>query len=487
MSISRRHFLQRGVAFSLGFGGLSALMGRHGHSVAAALAVHPPSGAFAGYGDVVPDPARMLDLPKGFTYRVISRQGEKMADGLVVPGRPDAMAAFPGPNGTTVIVCNHETESTWLDHSPFGRDNSLLGTFDKAKLFDAGQGKYPSLGGTTNIVYDPKSGVVHRQFLTLAGTNRNCAGGPTPWGTWLSCEEDATAKGDGEAEQDHGWIFEVRPKAQPFLEDPRPIKAMGRFMHEAIAIDPRTGIVYLSEDRKDGLLYRFIPSQRAEDFGDLHRGGRLQTLVIKDRKSCDTSNHDGSPAIERGVRLACEWIDLDETHAPKDDLRKRGFAAGAAMFARGEGMWWGEPLEHDGNALPGRVYFAATTGGRAKKGQLWRYIPSAHEGTTAEADSPGMLELFVEPNDGKVIENADNITVAPWGDLFVAEDAATEEVDPSNRLLRVRPDGSVSTFARNVRSDSELAGVCFSPDGETMFVNIQLDGLTLAIQGPWRG
>jgi secreted PhoX family phosphatase len=483
MSVSRRHFLQRGVAFSLGFAGLSTMMGRHGHSVAAALAAGPR----ANFGGLVRDPAGMLDLPEGFTYRVISRQGAKMADGLIVPGRPDAMAAFPGPDGTTVIVCNHETEATWLEHSPFGRDNALIATIDKAKVFDAGRGKYPSLGGTTNIVYDTKTGVVHRQFLSLAGTNRNCAGGPTPWGTWLSCEEDATAKGDGDAEHDHGWVFEVRPKAEPFLEDPRPIKAMGRFMHEAVAIDPTTGIVYLSEDRKDGLLYRFIPNAPARSFGELERGGKLQALVLRDRKSCNTANHADTPTIERGAKLPCDWIDLDDIQAPKDDLRKRGFDAGAAAFARGEGMWWGEPMEREDGNLPGRVYFAATTGGRAKKGQLWRYIPSPNEGKGNEADAPGMLELFVEPNDGKVIENADNITVAPWGDLFVAEDAATEEVDPSNRLLRVTPDGAVTTFARNVRSDSELAGVCFSPDGETMFVNIQLDGLTLAIQGPWRG
>jgi secreted PhoX family phosphatase len=483
MSVSRRHFLQRGVAFSLGFGGLSALMGRHGHSVAAALAAGPASHA----GDLVRDAAGILDLPKGFTYRVISRQGEKMADGLVVPGRPDAMAAFAGRSGATVLVCNHENEALWLKDGPFGRDNALLATIDKAKMFDMGSGKFPSLGGTTNIVYDTKTGVVHRQFLSLAGTNRNCAGGPTPWGTWLTCEEDEVNKGDEGAEQTHGWVFEVPSHETPFLADPRPIKAMGRFKHEAVAVDPRTGIVYLTEDRSDGIIYRFIPAKKGGAYGDYFAGGKLQALVISDKKSCDTSNFDDAPTIERGTRLATQWIDLEDIEAPKDDLRLRGFAAGAAKFARGEGMWWGEPIEQEGNSQPGRVYFAATTGGRAKKGQIWRYIPSVHEGTKAEADAPGMLELFVEPNDGHVVENADNLTVAPWGDLFVCEDGAGTEDDHGNRLLQVRPDGRVTTFARNVKSESELAGVCFSPDGKTMFVNIQADGLTLAIDGPWRG
>jgi len=483
MSVSRRHFLQRGVAFSLGFGGLSALMGRHGHSVAAALAAGPSLNA----SELVRDAAGILDLPKGFTYRVISRQGEKMADGLVVPGRPDAMAAFAGRNGTTVLVCNHENEALWLKDGPFGRDNALLATIDKSKMFDTGSGKFPSLGGTTNIVYDTKTGVVHRQFLSLAGTNRNCAGGPTPWGTWLTCEEDEVNKGDEGAEQTHGWVFEVPAHETPFLAEPRPIRSMGRFKHEAVAVDPRTGIVYLTEDRSDGIIYRFIPAKKAGAYGDYFAGGKLQALMIRDKKSWDTSNSGEAPTIERGTRLATQWIDLDDVEAPKDDLRLRGFSAGAARFARGEGMWWGEPIDRDGMSLPGRVYFAATSGGRAKKGQIWRYIPSAHEGTSAETDAPGILELFVEPNDGNVVENADNLTVAPWGDLFVCEDGAGTEDDHGNRLLQVKPDGSVTTFARNVKSESELAGVCFSPDGKTMFVNIQADGLTLAIDGPWQG
>ncbi len=483
MTYSRRHFLQRGVAFSVGFGGLSLLMGRHGHSMTSALAGESGLPGLPGtYGSLVRDAHKLLDLPSGFSYKVISRQGTKMADGLIVPGCPDGMASFPAADGLTLIVRNHETEATWLKASPYGQDNSLLSTIDPSNLFDKGHGKFPSLGGTTTLVYDTKTQTLRREFLSLAGTNRNCAGGPTPWGSWLSCEEDVTNKGDGDAELDHGWVFEVPAKDKIEIAPPSPIKAMGRFKHEAVAIDPRTGIVYLSEDKSDGLLYRFIPHQRT----NLHAGGRLQALMIAEKKSCNTSNHADAPTIQRGQRLAIKWIDMQETDAPKDDLRTRGFAAGAAMFARGEGMWWGEPIEHEGERLPGRVYFAATIGGKSNKGQIWRYIPSEYEGTPKEIDTPGQLELFIEPNDGKIVENADNVTVAPWGDLFVCEDSASDEVDPGNRLLRIRPDGTVSTFAHNVLSSSELAGVCFSPDGSTMFLNIQADGLTLAVTGPWR-
>jgi secreted PhoX family phosphatase len=184
-----------------------------------------------------------------------------------------------------------------------------------------------------------------------------------------------------------------------------------------------------------------------------------------------------------GEVLRVRWIDLDDVESPKDDLRVRGFALGAARFARGEGMWWGSE-EHHGT---GCVFFAATIGGEAQRGQLWKYTPSEHEGEADESVAQGTLELFIEPNDASVIENADNITVAPWGDLVVCEDGAGEQQMPSNRLIVVTPRGECSVLANNAMQDEgEFAGACFSPDGQTLFVNLQSAGLTLAVRGPWR-
>jgi hypothetical protein len=463
------------VAFSAGFVGLRRLV----H--AGSFLVDDPAGAGSlrgvGYGVLVPDPAGVIDLPEGFRYAIISRQGQTMDDGLLVPGLHDGMGAFAGENGKTIVVRNHEIEADWSKYSAFGRSSELLPVVDAEKLYDPGavdeQGvRRPGLGGTTTLVFDTKTQRLEKHFLSLAGTNRNCAGGPTPWGTWLSCEEDSVRAGEKLALHDHGYVFEVPASATVGLVKPVPIKAMGRFVHEAVAIDPRTGIVYMSEDQQDGVLYRYIPAKP----GVLLAGGKLQALCVRDVKSCDTSNSDTSPAISVGEKLAAAWIDVDDIDSPKNDLRLRAFAAGAARFARGEGMWWGD----------GCVFFAATTGGRAKKGQIFRYTPSDAEGTNGEVDRPGVLELFVEPNDGKKIENADNITVSPWGDLVVCEDGVGEEVEPSNRLLGITPAGQPYTLARNALSNSELSGACFSPDGTTLFVNIQRDGMTLAITGPWK-
>jgi secreted PhoX family phosphatase len=419
-----------------------------------------------GFGPLLPDPAGILDLPAGFRYTVVARQGDRMSDGLLMPGQPDGMAAFAGPDGTTVLVCNHELNPATPELGPFGEDYALLSKLDPALLYDAGHLKTPGMGGTTTLVYDTRSGKLLRSHLSLAGTERNCAGGPTPWDSWISCEE-TTAGVDELHETDHGWNFEV-PSGADGPVRPLPLKAMGRFNHEAIAVDPASGAVYETEDRPDGLIYRFLPKTP----GALAEGGRLQALVIRDQAACDTRNWGDGPAIACGDRFAVAWMDLAETDAPKDDLRLRGFAGGAARFARGEGMWHGN----------GAIYFACTNGGAAKKGQIWKYTPSAAEGTAGESASPGTLELFVEPNDGGLVDNADNLTVAPWGDLIVCEDGSGEQF-----LVGVTPDGGIYKFGRNaMASNSELAGATFAPDGSTLFVNVQHAGLTLAITGPWR-
>ena len=197
-------------------------------------------------------------------------------------------------------------------------------------------------------------------------------------------------------------------------------------------------------------------------------GGKLQALAVKGKPGLDSRNW-GEQTVQTNTPMAVEWIDME--NIDQDDLRFRGYEAGATRFARGEGMWYGNSA----------VYFACTNGGSKKKGQIWKYVPSASEATANEADQPGMLELFVEPNDGNIIEHADNLTVAPWGDLVVCEDGGGD-----NFLLGITPKGEVYKMGRNAVSDSELAGATFSPDGSTLFMNIQHDGLTLAITGPWQ-
>ncbi len=412
-----------------------------------------------------PDPHGYMDLPKGFTYRIISKKGDKMSDGFLVPGRPDGMGAFQGKNKEVLIICNHENSPMPPLYSPFGPNQELLSKLALNKLYDAGQSIMPGLGGTTTLVYNEETQKLERQFLSLAGTYRNCAGGVTPWNSWLSCEED-TSRREGPMEKDHGFVFEVPATDQPGVADPIPLTAMGRFNHEAVAVDPLTNIVYQTEDQHDGLIYRYIPNVP----GQLLKGGRLQVLAIDDRLSFDTRNWE-TRTIELNQRQPVFWIDIDEVESPEDDLRYRGFEKGAARFARGEGMWFGKR----------ELFFACTNGGPKKQGQVFRYQPSPFEGTAKEKQDPGYLELFAESEDKKILNMCDNLTIAPWGDVILCEDNG--EV---NYIRGINQKGEIYNFACNRSSRSEFAGLVFSPSGNTLFVNIQENGETLAITGPWK-
>ena len=405
-----------------------------------------------------------LDLPEGFTYKIISKAGDPMDDGFLVPGRPDGMGAFAGPNGSVVLVRNHENSPTPFLNSPFGEKNEKLAQLDLLKLYDAGNSNTPGLGGTTTFVYNENTAQVEKQYLSLAGTYRNCAGGVTPWNSWLTCEEDVTRKG-GKAEKDHGYVFEVPASDQISLVDPKPIRAMGRFNHEAVAVDPRTGIVYQTEDRHDGLIYRFIPNVP----GQLHEGGRLQALCIIDQSSLDTRNWE-ERTIALRQSLPVRWIDIENVLSPKDDLRAQGFERGAAKFARGEGMWFGE----------NEMFFACTNGGPKHHGQVFRYEPSLFEGSSGEIESPGLLELYAESEDKTILDSCDNLTIAPWGDVLLCEDNGD-----LNHIRGINKKGEIYNFGFNRSSSSEFAGLVFSPSGKTLFVNIQENGDTLAITGPW--
>lgn len=459
MHPSRRQFLTAAVAAGVGFAGLAAYMrfGRVKHGYAPGT---------AGYGPLVKDPNGIFDLPEGFTYRVISHAGEEMSDGFITPGRPDGMATFARDDGLITIVRNHELRDVYANLSPYGPDNVLFSRLRRDQVYDPGRPGEPMIGGTTTLIVDPATRTVERSFLSLAGTVINCAGGPTPWGSWLSCEEVRGPK-DRFGDIPHGYVFEVPADATGPAE-PVPLKAMGRFEHEACAVDPRTGIVYLTEDKADGLFYRFLP----EEAGNLRAGGRLQALALAERDGADTRNWaESGMAVPVGTPLPVRWVDVADPDPFEDEVRLVTHDAGAALFARGEGIWYAD----------GVVYISCTSGGVSGNGQIWRYRPGPAEGTDDESAEPGVLTLYLEPNNDLVLERCDNISVAPWGDLFICEDG-----QPDNFMRGVTPAGNIFTFGRNALSRSELAGVCFSPDGETMFVNIQDSQLTLAIWGPWQ-
>lgn len=448
--MDRRRFLRHSGVVGIGFMGLQQWACRPKTDPVDAFTVHP-------YGPLRPDPAGLLELPEGFSYSVLSRMGERMEDGFLLPGAPDGMAAFPAGPDHCWVVRNHElAPEEGPEKGPFGPDYALLERMDPARMYDYGRGRTPGVGGTTTFRYHLRTGAVDRQHLSLAGTVRNCAGGPTPNGTWLSCEEDVSDRGDA-LERDHGYVFEVRPSAEG-LADPRPIPAMGRFNHEAVAADARSGILYLTEDRSDGCLYRFLP----DDPRDYHAGGRLQALRVSGRPGLDTRNWDpAAGAWPVGEDRAVDWVDLDDVDAPGDDLRHRAQARGAAIFARGEGIWFSG----------GGGYFACTNGGPANLGQVFHLLPEAAGGDT--------LQLFVQPDDSALLTNGDNLTVSAYGHVVLCED------NPRPRILGIDPEGRLYPIARNVGHESEFAGACFSPDGSTLFVNIQHAGLTLAIRGPW--
>jgi len=467
MRLQRRELIS-GSATALAFAGLA----RNVHAqTAGAGAEETYVNEVVGYGPLLRDANRLLDLPEGFTYEVVSQSGDTMDDGLFVPGQPDGMACFPMGGSYVALVRNHELKGSSALHrnlGPGGFHQERIGLLDPARGYDTYKDGRPLPGGTTTVIYDLASRKTVRQHLSLAGTSTNCCGGPTPWGSWLSCEETVENPASADVAKAHGYVFEV-PADAPGLVDPVPLRAMGRFDHEAVCVDPRTGIVYLTEDQTDGLFYRFIPKTP----GKLAEGGKLQAMGFKGKPGANSANHDAREWAVGDWREVV-WIDVDDVESPNDDLRKRGHADGAVMVARGEGIWFAE----------NEMYLTATSGGPLKRGQILRYVPSPNEAARDEARRPGRVQLFVESADLKTLNMGDNIMVAPWGHLIVCEDNYSDTT--RNHLKGVTPDGKVYTIGRNVfTGNAEFAGACFSPDGEVMFVNIMYPGITFAIRGPW--
>lgn len=437
MNYSRRRLLGMAAASAAGSVLATPLLALYG------TAVRGQPTLTEGYGPLLKDPQGILDLPAGFRYRLFSATGDRMSDGNLVPGNHDGMATFAGPNQSTILIRNHEL-------SP---DATAAVVSDR--LYDP-----DCKGGTTTLVVAPDRRLI-RDFVSLAGTSRNCAGGSTPWGSWLSCEETIVTPEMNRpgsllnVTQAHGYVFEV-PAAATGPVEPIPLKGLGRFNHEAIAVDPQTGIIYETEDRGDGLFYRFIPRQP----GKLQAGGALQALQIKGQPQAITRTR-----FPVGQTFDVEWVTISEPDPAQDTVRVEGFSNGAAQFSRGEGICYSQ----------GAVYFTCTDGGNKGWGQVWRYTP----GQTAQAG--GQIALFVESGDRNLLDFPDNLIMAPFGDLIVCEDG----LEPCH-VLGLTPRGELYRLARNALNSSEFAGICFSPDGQTMFVNIQQPGMTLAVWGPWR-
>ncbi|MFI6013484.1 PhoX family protein [Streptomyces sp. NPDC051243] len=413
-----------------------------------------------GYGPLVPDPKGLLDLPEGFRYRVLSREGEPLRSGEgPVPSNHDGMTALPGRNGRVHLVRNHENRPTARFPVP-----TVPGlTYDPA-------GK----GGCTALTLD-RRGHVLSERVAIAGTAVNCAGGPTPWGTWLTCEETEDKAGTNGYTKDHGFIFEVDP-ANPYRSSAVPLTAMGRFQHEAIAVDPRRGIVYETEDafqKPFGLFYRFLPHAPHGGFGSLRAGGRLQAMRVP-------GVPDLSSIQETGASFGdVEWVDVPDPLAAQTPIRLQDFGPKGITHAQKlEGCYWG------GRCVYFVSSFARSAEGSAADhyGQIWRYDPAARRLT--------LVIVFGPDTDVQLPgESPDNICLAPSGGLMVCEDG-----NGAQHVYGVTRGGEVYAMARNAQNLGtpqepewgEFAGVTFSPDGGTMYVNCYTPGTTFAVTGPWR-
>ena len=476
MVIDRRTFLQRSIAAAAG---TFTLAGPFRGLVARAAAASPGIAANnAGYGPLVPVPdlrdgVVRLHLPEGFRYRSFSYTGEPMVDGVTTPGRHDGMAAYPGPSGTVRLVRNHEINGPG---PAFG---------DPSRAYD------PMARGGTTTVQLSEHAEKYRAWVSANGTMMNCAGGEMPYGTWVTCEEtvngpdvgpDFTGAPNDQLTEKHGYIFEVPSSDGPNqYEERNPVRSAGRFAHEAVALDPLTGFLYLTEDNfafPSG-YYRYRPPTNPMVTGRIADGGVLEMLRVVGKPR---ARLDHIEEIGRSFRV--DWVPIpnpDPTFpegTTNDEalvaVSNQGLEQGAAIFSRLEGLFYDEGVFYIVSTQGGRVDEGAPTSGFGRGlGQVWAYEP-AREKLTLIFESPGP----------EVLELPDNIAVTPRDGILLCEDGPAD-----NYLRGLTPDGDIFDFALNAiegRRGDEFAGATFSPSGQTLYVNIQASsGLTFAIWGPW--
>ncbi|MGH7501919.1 MAG: alkaline phosphatase PhoX [Longimicrobiales bacterium] len=471
--MNRRSFLRHaawsgGLVLTPSLSGLVSWAGLSGRTTGRGPKAVLGSG---GYGPLI-ESANCPEfwIPRGFECVRLSTTyaPSTVNPNLQVPPALDGMATFALPDGNIRLIRNHEVADGARAAAPIGH-----------RPYDARAG-----GGTTSldvrITPDGEHSHVEliAEFVSLSGTHINCAGGHTPWGSWLSCEETTSGPSSG-FERKHGYIFEVPVSADGEVE-PVPLTAMGRFVHEAVAVDPNTRIVYETEDawwverdpdNSPGAgFYRFIPDTADQ----LAAGGRLEMLAI-----AGSPNHDLIRGQHPGVRLPVSWVAIDEPDPESAEqdraaLFRAGREKGAARFQRLEGCFWGD----DG------IYIVSTNGGDAAAGQIWFFRPDG---------DGGELHLVFESPSRDVLEGPDNICTSPRGGLIICEDAVAEQY-----VRGLTPDGQIVDLVLAPApllqpEPTEFAGCCFSPDGQVLFFNVQggrtatasQPGATYAIWGPW--
>ena len=470
--IGRRDFLKASAA---GAAGVAAGLSGFAPGVARAATEDATPGESVGGGLFVAGPE--LALPRGFTYKTFGAFGSPMRDGFTTPPIHDGMGAFA--DGSRIrLVRNHELG----DGNDIER-GSVVG--NPATAYDR---KGP--GCTVTLVLDRHADLIE-SFVSANGMDTNCAGGATPWGTWLTCEE-TTIGTSSDRRKPHGYVFEVDAMGDGTEPALGPHRAMGRFVHEAAAVDPHSGVVYLTEDNNPDCFYRFV----SDSYGDL-RHGTLQALRVKGRPRYDTVT--GQTV---GEVLPVDWVTIPDPDRPDAEsdpalIQRVARRRGAARFLSGEGS----------TIVGDSVVFDSSDGGDAELGQIWRYTPTRNRG---DLDEEGELTLVFESDDRHVLDGPDNLCTSPGDGVVIAEDGK----ENASFVRGLRSDGTIVNIARTlvpmrlsildasgklydpyVPDDefsiddglaySEFAGPRFSPDGRWLFVNIQVPGVTCAITGDW--